>query len=73
MSTVTVEKTNSRWIARCGYDDRAIPKAAGFRWDPDRKQWFTTDPAIAAKLAAPDAAERLLAEAEARWSPPASG
>jgi SWI/SNF-related matrix-associated actin-dependent regulator 1 of chromatin subfamily A len=64
MNTVTVEKVNSRWIARCGYELRAVPKAAGFRWDPAQKVWFTTDGAIAAKLLDPDGAAKVLAEHE---------
>jgi len=66
MQTVTLEKTGARWIARCSYEDRAVPKGAGFRWDPDRRCWYTTDMAIAAKLADPDAAAKLLAEAAAK-------
>ena len=60
MDTVTVEKIGSRWIARASYEQRAIPKSAGFRWDPERKCWFTTDAAIAAKLATPEAAAALM-------------
>lgn len=68
MTTVTVEKIDSRWIARCPFEDRAIPKNAGFRWDPAKRQWFTTDAAVAAKLATPEAAEQMLQEVNARLS-----
>jgi len=35
----------------CHYDNRHIPKDAGFRWDPEVKRWYTDDPEIAAELA----------------------
>ena len=63
---VTLEKRGVRTIARCRYEDRAVPKAAGFRWDPSKREWFTTDPATAAKLADPVEAEKLKAAALAR-------
>lgn len=66
--TVTVEKINSRWIARCTFEDRALPKNAGFRWDPANRQWFTTDAAIAAKLSTPEAAEQMLLEVNTKLS-----
>jgi len=65
MATVTVERSGARWIARCSYEDRAVPKSAGFRWDPANKQWYTTSADTAAKLADPEAAAKLKAEAEA--------
>lgn len=66
MQTVTVEKIASRWIARCTFEDRAIPKACGFRWDPAQKVWFTTDEKVAAKLLDPEGAAKVLAEHEAK-------
>ena len=41
-----------RYIAQCTFDERLVPKAAGFRWDPTVKQWWTTDTQRASKLAA---------------------
>lgn len=66
MATVTVEKINSRWIARCSYEQREIPKSAGFRWDPANKQWYTTSADVAAKLMDPDGAAKVLAEHQAK-------
>lgn len=66
MDTVTVEKIGSRWIARASYEQRAIPKSAGFRWDPASKQWYTTDAAVAATLSDPEAAVKLQTEVEAK-------
>jgi SWI/SNF-related matrix-associated actin-dependent regulator 1 of chromatin subfamily A len=58
-----VEKIGQRFIAVCTFTEKEIPKAAGFRWDSARRQWFTTDPAIAAKL---DNSDALMAEVRAR-------
>jgi len=38
------------WIARSDYADKDTVKAAGFRWNPDRKVWWTDKPEIAAKI-----------------------
>lgn len=38
------------WVARSTYDEREIPKQAGFRWNPAQKIWWTDDPAKAAKI-----------------------
>lgn len=40
-----------RFVFIGGYEDRHLPKSAGFRWDPKRKQWWTKDQQIASKLA----------------------
>jgi SWI/SNF-related matrix-associated actin-dependent regulator 1 of chromatin subfamily A len=53
-----VDKVGSVWVARSTYEERAIPKAAGFRWDSGAKRWYTRDPAIAAKLAGDDSGIR---------------
>ncbi len=39
------------YVAESTFDERAIPKQAGFRWDPARKRWYTTEVARAALLA----------------------
>lgn len=36
------------WLG--GYDTRMIPKEAGFRWNPDRRHWYTHDYQTAMKL-----------------------
>lgn len=51
-SAIVIEQRGGRFVARCAYEQREIPKAAGFRWDRDQKCWYTTDAAIAAKLTA---------------------
>lgn len=58
---VQVEQVGCRWVARCSYEQREIPKAAGFRWDPKAKQWYTTDPGLAAALADPESLAKLQA------------
>jgi SWI/SNF-related matrix-associated actin-dependent regulator 1 of chromatin subfamily A len=54
-----------RFWAECSYEERGIPKQAGFRWDPTARCWYSTDPMAAAKLAtyADDAAKAALAAA----------
>jgi SWI/SNF-related matrix-associated actin-dependent regulator 1 of chromatin subfamily A len=66
MATVTIERSGARWIARCSYNDREVPKSAGFRWDPANRQWFTISPEVAAKLATPEAAQAMLAQHQAK-------
>ena len=34
---------DGRWVFESGYDDRHIPKNAGFQWDSKEKQWWTPD------------------------------
>lgn len=42
--------TDGRYVALSDYSEKDIPKRAGFRWDPDRKRWWTSDPKTASKL-----------------------
>ena len=44
--------TAPSWIALSAYDERDIPKRAGFRWNPTGKRWETRDAGVARKLAA---------------------
>ena len=46
-------------MARCSFAEKNIVKAAGFRWDPDRRQWWTAKADAAAKFADPDAAAKI--------------
>lgn len=41
---------NSRFIAKCSFDEKDIAKSAGFRWDADHKQWWTDKAVLAARL-----------------------
>jgi SWI/SNF-related matrix-associated actin-dependent regulator 1 of chromatin subfamily A len=45
-----ITKIGNRYIACSTYNEREIPKAAGFRWDPEAREWWTPDPSRAAKL-----------------------
>lgn len=38
------------FVANAIYDERFIPKQAGFRWDPAAKKWYTADVAKAKRL-----------------------
>jgi len=43
--------TDNIYVAQSKFEERHIPKAAGFRWDPREKRWWTDDIEKAAKLA----------------------
>lgn len=56
---MTIQKEGDRYIAVSQYEERLIPKAAGFRWNPERKIWWTDSPdraAVLHKYAAPEIA-----------------
>lgn len=62
-------KHGGEWVAVSRYEEREIAKGAGFRWDPDRKRWYTRIPDVAARLRAyadPDVAAELDALARER-------
>lgn len=42
-------QSGDRFIAKTEYHEGPVPKAAGFRWDPTAKHWYTPDPARAAR------------------------
>lgn len=58
-------------IAQTKYEERAIPKEAGFRWDPAARHWWTENLAAAAKTlpynpeVSPDLRERLTGQVQA--------
>lgn len=33
-----------RWVALSDYEERAVPKTAGFRWNATARHWWTDDP-----------------------------
>lgn len=41
---------NNRWEAISSFQEKDEIKAAGFRWEPDKKRWFTNVPTIAEKF-----------------------
>lgn len=45
-----VDFTGECFECVCSFENRAIPKAAGFRWDAVNKIWYTPKVGIAAKL-----------------------
>lgn len=49
---MTLTLTDGRYVLRSSFEERAIPKNAGFRWDPAAKCWYTTDVTVAARLVA---------------------
>ncbi|MBT9258178.1 MAG: DEAD/DEAH box helicase [Clostridiales bacterium] len=57
-------REGSRWVVFTRYEERELPKQAGFRWDPEKRVWWTDKPERAAKLADfadDEAREHLLA------------
>jgi SNF2 family DNA or RNA helicase len=62
--TIPVEKQGQRWVARCSFSQKEIVKAAGFRWDPNTKSWYTTSETTAMKLADPDVQTKIVQEVE---------
>lgn len=42
---------NNQFVFKCGFQDKEIPKEAGFRWNREGKFWFTTEETKAATLA----------------------
>lgn len=60
-----IVKQGSRFIARCSYDERAVPKSAGFRWDGINKYWWT-DSAAKADTLRDSAAVQALEAANAK-------
>jgi SWI/SNF-related matrix-associated actin-dependent regulator 1 of chromatin subfamily A len=54
--TISVIKEGDLWIVRSAYEDKDVVKAAGCRWNPTAKHWWTDKPEVAAKLARGDAA-----------------
>ncbi len=45
-----LNKSGDIYVAESTYDERDIPKAAGFRWDPATRRWWTSDATKAARL-----------------------
>jgi SNF2-related domain/Helicase conserved C-terminal domain len=67
--SISVEKHQDRWIVRSAYADKDIVKAAGCRWNPTARVWWTDQPEVAAKLSSGDAvaiAAAINAEREAQ-------
>ena len=61
-NTITVQRIGARFVARASFEQREIPKAAGFRWDPAARQWWTASADIAAKLGSPEAIAEAVAK-----------
>jgi SWI/SNF-related matrix-associated actin-dependent regulator 1 of chromatin subfamily A len=69
--TISVVKQGNRWIARFpfSYETKDVVKAAGFKFDPGAKLWYTFDETVARRL---DPATAVAAVAEANRSIAAS-
>ncbi len=61
-----IVKEGPRWVCRCTFIEKDQPKAAGFRWDPAKRQWWTPDAEKAAKLSSPEEAGKLMEQVAAK-------
>jgi SWI/SNF-related matrix-associated actin-dependent regulator 1 of chromatin subfamily A len=43
-------KKEDKFVCMTRFEEKDIPKNAGFRWDQEDRCWFTKDPMVAAKL-----------------------
>jgi SWI/SNF-related matrix-associated actin-dependent regulator 1 of chromatin subfamily A len=43
-------KRDNKFVALTLFEEKDIPKSAGFKWDIKNKYWYTNDPTVAAKL-----------------------
>lgn len=60
--TLNYDVSSGRFNLISGYENRHLPKEAGFRWDPQCKTWWTNDTTKARvfeRYASPGARERL--------------
>lgn len=58
-----IDFDNGQFICTCHFNERHVPKQAGFSWNNEIKRWTTTNVAIAQKLihrATPIAKEKIL-------------
>ena len=62
--TISVIKEGDLWIIRSAFSDKDLVKAAGARWNPDRRTWWTDKAEVAEKLAQGDAAAVAAINAE---------
>lgn len=42
--------TGTQFVCRCTYEERHLPKDAGFRWDREGKCWYTPSHGVASRL-----------------------
>lgn len=42
---------DSVYVCKCSFEEKDVPKGAGFRWNPDKRTWWTDDIHKACKLA----------------------
>ena len=43
-------KEGDRFVCYTNYENKDLPKDAGFTWDKSNNYWYTTDPVIASQL-----------------------
>ena len=62
--TISLIKENDLWIIRSAFSDKDLVKAAGARWNPDRRTWWTDKAEVAERLAQGDVAAVAAINAE---------
>lgn len=45
-----ITHTGTAYICVCKYEERHVPKLAGFKWHSDQKKWYTENHGVAARL-----------------------
>jgi SWI/SNF-related matrix-associated actin-dependent regulator 1 of chromatin subfamily A len=48
---LSYQSSNGVYTLQCTYDERVVPKGAGFKWDPDARTWWTSSSIAAGRLA----------------------
>jgi SWI/SNF-related matrix-associated actin-dependent regulator 1 of chromatin subfamily A len=56
-----VDFADGRYVVRCTFEERFIPKAAGFQWDPAVKRWVTESTGVAVSTGVDNLTERARA------------
>ncbi len=62
--SIAVVAEGKKWIIRSAFEEKDIVKAAGARWDPKRRTWWTDKPEVAEKLGTGDT-EAIVAQMNA--------
>ncbi len=45
--TLNYKKSDSIYVLKCNFHEKNQPKNLGFKWNPEKKWWWTKDPKIA--------------------------
>lgn len=65
MTRLQLDYSMGVFLARCSFEERELPRQAGFRWNPTENVWYTESFVVAARLrehATPRAEEKFKAD-----------